>query len=150
MDIQFGDPLTINLQLYDGTASMPKRVFVDLTKPDGTFIESRFEIPHVVNGDFRDETRLMTSDYYLTAQYFVYESDGVTIDEDYVINKDIFMRDVTGEIVEGLSLDASVEVTGTLEGVIKETILDGDIFDETPLEGIVIEDNSITGEIQDE
>ena len=148
---KLSDPLLLSLQLFDGSASLPKRVYVELSNPAGVLLESRFEIPHVINGDFRDETRLMTTDAYLVAQYFVYENDGVTADEDYIINKDVFIRDITGELVEDLDAGTStIEVTGTLTGEITDTNLSGEINDENILDGLVNEEYTITGEIKDE
>ena len=148
--IKPGDKLPIQLQLYDGSKSLPKRVFVELSKPDGTLTEARFEIPHVINGDFRDETRVMTTDMYLTAQYFVYENDGVTEDDDYIINKDIFMRDINGELIEDLETSAGLEYVGTLEGEIAEDKLEGNVIEENLLDGIATEDYTVIGEIEDE
>lgn len=148
---KLSDPLLISLQLYDGSASLPKRVFVELSNPAGVLVEPKFEIPHVINGDFRDETRDMTTDDYLVAQYFVYESDGVTADEDYIINKDVFIRDITGELVEDLDAgSSSIEIIGLLEGEISDSELNGEINSDNTLEGLVNEEYTITGEIKDE
>jgi len=151
IETKLGGPLLIQLQLYDGILSMPKRVFVDLSIPNGTLVEPRFEIAHVINGDFRNETRTMPNVEYVTAQYFVYESDGVTPDEDYIINKDIFVKtacDLTSNIVLGGEIEGEVEVESTLSGELDQTELDGTIETESLLEG-EIDETTLEGEIDD-
>jgi len=151
IETKIGDPLMIQLQLYDGLASMPKRVFVDLSVPNGTLIEPRFEIAHVIGGDFRNEVRVMPNEDYVTAQYFVYENDGVTLDEDYIINKDIFVKttcDLTSSIVLGGEISGEVELESTLSGEVDLTELDGTIETESELVG-TIDETTLEGVIDD-
>lgn len=135
-----GENLIITLQLYDGLASMPKRVFVDLSAPNGTLLFPRFEILHVINGDFRDTTHVMPDLNYVTAQYFVYEPNGITLDDDYIINKDVFMK----EDVEGV-----VTNNQPISGIISSNSLSGEL-DSLQIDGTLDNELEIVGEVLDE
>jgi len=147
-----GENLIITLQLYDGLASMPKRVFVDLSAPNGTLLFPRFEILHVINGDFRDDTHLMPDLSYVTAQYFVYEPDGTTLDEDYIINKDVFMKatcELSSTVIEGSAIVGEIQEDSGLLGSIDGIALEGTILISESLSG-TIDDSSLEGEIANE
>lgn len=138
--IKQGENLPLQLQLDDGDFSLPKRVFVRLSYPNGTLVEPLFEISHITGGDFRDDTRVMPSNDYLVAQYYVYENDGVTLDEDYIITKDIFVQSITTVTIEN-----NQEISGEFgfDSIIGE-------FDSDKIAGTIYTENEITGVVIDE
>jgi len=149
-----GDIYYLNLQLYDGVISMPKRVFVELTDASGTLLEPRFEIPHIVNGDFRENTKVMPNESIVSAQYFVYENDGTTPDITYTIPKDIYLKDLNGEVIHE-NLDAKVSSIGgsknTIEvsGEILEIESISGTIEESEVSGSIEEIEAISGEVKD-
>lgn len=147
--VNLGDPMNLALQLFDGNSA--KRVFVDLKKVDGSLLTPRFEILHSGNGLYRESTKVMPVDERINAIYYVYNLDGVTLDTDYTIAMDIYMRDLTGEIVED-NLDKKIsaitfqttQITGDLDnsdidGEIDTSDLSGTVENSTILEGVVYE-----------
>lgn len=74
-----GDKLFLNLQLHDGTDTMPKRVIVDIYDEAGALVESSIELPHRGGGLFSEDTELMPDKPFVVAQYRVVEADGSTI-----------------------------------------------------------------------
>lgn len=104
---KYNEKLYLNLQLFDGAASLPKRVFVDLRDEVGSLIKPRFEIAHVGEGEFRESSELMPNVDMVSASYFVYENDGVTLDLSYAVGKDVYMRDYSAEIID-TNLDVKV------------------------------------------
>lgn len=142
--------LLIQSQLDDGATD--RRVFVILSNPDGSLAEPRFEIPHVINGDYRDETRVMPSDKsYLTAQYFVYQPNAIDLDDSYTLEKDIFVRDLTGEIIDegGIGGASVTVVNGIINGEITDDNIEGLILDNEEISGIIESDLTILGEINE-
>lgn len=146
---KLNEKLYLNLQLSDGTASMPKRVFVNLYTGDGTLAASNIELSHVGGGEFKEDTVTMPDVENLTAQYVVYESDGVTVDLAYNVGKDIFMRDYSAELVDS-TLTGSITkyVTATIEGELNSGELQGDIESNSNLEVSIIESN-LEGELNE-
>jgi len=150
LKIMNNQTLPIQLQLFDGSEYMPLRVFVDLTDPSGVLLYPRFEISHMKDGDFRHDSKTMPEEDYVVAQYFVYANDGVTRELAYEAEKDIFLRDIIGELINGGQLEVSVQkVIGALTGNIINTQIDGTVTDET-MSGTVSEDNIIIGVIENE
>ena len=152
-----GDILYLNLQLYDGLTNMPKRVYVDLSDASGTLLEPRFEIFHVVNGDFRENTKVMPDEPTITAQYFVYENDGVTPDLTYTIPKDVYLKDLNGEVIHE-NLDAKVSSISAggnnnnaleVSGEILEIEAISGTIEEIEVSGNIEEMEAISGEVKD-
>ena len=151
--------LYLNLQLFDGEASLPKRVFVQLRDTTGTLTKPQFEIFHVGGGEFRETvaTEAMPNIEMLSASYFVYENDGVTLDTTYAVGKDVYMRDFSAEIID-VNLDAKVSSVGggsgasiagiDLQAELEETTLSADISVEDTLEGEIVEE-SLKGELDE-
>lgn len=139
IETKVGSSLLLNAQLYDGSDSMPKKIFVQLTYPSGTLLEPLFEIPHVIDGDFRDESRSMPDFEYVTAQYFVYENDGVTLDRTYAVTKDIFVR----------SIESTLVVNQPITGEVSSSSIEGEVNSEEII-GTIISENQITGVVLDE
>ena len=148
MKLKLGDKLYLNLQLYTGNNDGNHRVFVELRDEDGILIKPAFEINHVGSGEFRESTETMPSDRMITASFFVYQSDGVTLDTTFSVSKDVYMRDFTAEIVS-YNLDAKVSGAGIADligSVVEETVITG----EFPLDEILsaeILETILTGDI---
>jgi len=86
---KLNEPMKLNLGLSDGTASLPVVVKCKLTQFDGTFI-SQLTLTHIGDGAFYDETFLMPNFPTVRAKFFVYKSDGVTLDPFFSIADDIY------------------------------------------------------------
>lgn len=152
MKLKLGDIIYLSLQLFDGIASMPKRVFVELRDVSGVLIEPLFEILHVDGGEFRNSARTMPSDEFVTASYFVYNNDGTTLDNQFAAGKDIFMRDFTGEIVAS-NLDAKVSsaFAASLIGEIEDSVLlSGELPTEEILTASLLDIEILEGTIEEE
>lgn len=151
MKLRPGDKIYLNLLLWDGVISLPKRVFVELRDQAGALIEPLFEIASVGGGEFRNSTRIMPNDSFVTASYFVYNNDGTTLDATYAAAKDTYMRDFTGEIIT-TNLDGKVSGAGniSLTGEINTEILTGDIPVEKILEASLVVEETIEGTIEEE
>lgn len=150
---KLGDKLNLNLQLYDGTASLPRRVFCNLVRMDGTLVTPQFELTHVGEGEFTETTKVMTSDSILLAHYYVKLTDGVTLDTNYTVSKDVYVRDVNGEIIAGGMSSTSVTVlsgmvegevlsTETIEGTLIDDIVEGNIIEGSVIEGVITDEDS--------
>jgi len=118
---KLGDTLNINLQLWDGAASQPKRVFVDLKSITGTLIGSRFEIFHKGDGLYAESTKTMPTNNIVLASLLVMESDGITLSSIHSISQEIYMRDLIGEIISA-NLDIAVSSLNILRSDIFGTV----------------------------
>lgn len=147
---KLSEKLFLNLQLFDGEASLPKRVFVNLKDGSNNIIAAPFEIFHVSGGEFRENTEVMPNVDTVHAQYFVYEADGVTLDPAYSVGKDVYMRDFSAEIVD-LNLDAKVSsISGGASSGISAATIEGDLIEDDILEFEISEESTIDGEIPEE
>ena len=152
MSIQrkLNEKLFLNLQLFDGEASLPKRVFVNLRDGNNNIIAAPFEIFHVSGGEFRENTEVMPNVDTVHAQYFVYEADGVTLDSAYSVGKDVYMRDFSAEIID-TNLDAKVSsISGGGSGNIAAAIIEGEISEDETLESHLLGDESLEGSLPEE
>lgn len=124
--VKYGDKLYLSCQLHDRNTT--RRVFVDLRKTDGSLVTARFEIPHVAFGVFKEATKTMPAEDSITAHYIVFEADGVTYSTSYTTEQEVYMRDLTGEIVD-LNLDRSISsiVDTNLAGTIASNEIDAEI-----------------------
>jgi hypothetical protein len=87
---QSGEPIYLSLQLSDGDESLPKKVFAKVRDESKSTI-ANLELTHIGDGLFvKDDFEFPVNTDYLTAQYFVYEDDGVTKDDQYLISYDYF------------------------------------------------------------
>jgi len=144
---KLGDSLELNVQLWDGALSQPKRVLVDLKKIDGTLITPRFEILHKGDGLYAENTKAMPSDSIVLAAFYVFEADGVTRSTIHAVAQEAYVRDITGEII-ATNLDIPIssiessksDLVGTIEantatGVIEIPEIIGTIEGDTPIIG---------------
>lgn len=145
---KLGDILYLNLQLYDGEARFPLRVFVTLRDDLGNIFEPPFEIFHVGGGMFRDNTKTMPATPFLTAIYTVFEVDGITPNEKYLIAEDVYVRDLEGEIIFTLPIQIANVSSIELEASISDEQLEAEIekeetisieLNEKILEGVIYE-----------
>lgn len=149
--VKLGEILGLEVQLGDGTSNIATtRVFADIRELDGTLIEAEFEMFHVGNGKYTDETKLMPAFDKITVTYYIRRADGTTPSNKYNPNylSEQFMRDIVAEIVEGgLSASASAnEIVGTLDSSadVVGTIDDVEILT------VVTEEQTIIGVVTDE
>ena len=153
--LKVGDTLVLEAVLFDREASLPKRVFVDIRNTDNTLREPRFEIFHTAEGRFLDITRTMPDVVEFAAFYYVYEADGTTQDNSYGVGEDVFLKDVTGTIVE-TNLDAKVSsVSGGSSGQdnIEGSVNEGEnligTMEDSDIEGEISEGNILAGELNE-
>ncbi len=92
---EIGKTIYLNHQLSDGEISLPKVIRCYLRDQFGILLsgyESGLLLTHVGKGLFKNtETVMPAGTDEVTAQYIVYESDGTTPDETYLIDADIFV-----------------------------------------------------------
>lgn len=87
-----GEPIRLNLQLSDGEESLPLIVKALLKDHEGQVIqEEQIELTHVGLGLFKNYTFIMPDVPEVTAQYIVYEADGITL-APYSVDIDIFTK----------------------------------------------------------
>lgn len=94
-----GQALNLSLQLRNGDADMPLRVFVDLIDQDGVQLEPTFEIPHIDGGQFVNTTKIMPNIETLYARFKVRENDGSTVPDGHDDPVDRYDRDDAGQRV---------------------------------------------------
>lgn len=139
ISLRLGDTIYLNLQLWDGISSMPKRVFATLRGSNGAVIGSDVELIHVGGGEFRDTSLTYPADEFLTVNYLVYETDGTTVDTNYAISKENYMRNFDGEIIS-TNLDAKItSIGGTNGGTLASIQLEAELMSEELLEMAVPE-----------
>jgi len=147
---KLGDNLELNLQLWDGSDSQPKRVFVDLKKIDGVLTKPRFEILHKGDGLYAENVESMPADSVILASFIVFESDGATRSTIHAVGQEIYVRDITGEIVSA-NLDVAVSsvdrAKADLSGTIEVAVTTGTIEKQEIL-GTIEENNIITGVVE--
>lgn len=79
----------LNLQLSDGDLSVPKVVKADLRDHDGVYLTT-INLTHVGGGLFKNDSYVMPDIPEMTAQYSVFENDGITRDITYSVDIDVF------------------------------------------------------------
>jgi hypothetical protein len=146
-----GDALGLEVQLGDGDNRVAQtRVFADLRQLDGTLIGTEFELIHVGNGKYTDETRVMPDFEKISVSYYIRRADGTTPSNFFNPNflSEQFVKDVTGQLIEdNLSAFASsTSIEGAVDGDLE---LVGVVEDEDII-GIVDSDDSLTGVVNDE
>lgn len=152
MKLKLGDKLNLNLQLWDGDRNGGDvRVFCQLRDKDGASIEPEFEVLHVADGFYTENTRTMPAEEVVNAIFFVKKADGVTLDRRYSVAKDVYVRDIEGEIIVD-TLDAKISSTykADLEATIIEgEVLSGSVEEITVLSGEITEVQILEGEINE-
>lgn len=152
MKRKVGDQLYLNLLLDSGNNDLLNRVFVELRNSAGTLIKPVFEIFHVGSGDFRESSEIMPSNDTITAIYFVYQADGVTLDSFFSVVKDVYMRDFEGEIIAD-TLDAKISSIdrASMEGTIEDNVvLVGEVPTTEILEASLLDIEILEGTIEEE
>lgn len=133
-----GEKLFLSLQLYDGADSLPKRVFARVLNELGVELETNVELTHVGGGEFKENVLVMPAIDVLTVHYTVYESDGVTEAPQYQVAKDVYLRDLAGEII-----------VDRFSGTIASFVLEADI-ESASLAGDIPEPEMLTADISTE
>lgn len=88
---ELGKEVRLNLQLTDGEENLPKVVKAVLKDHLGNTLPNMpLILTHVGGGLFKNFSELMPNVPEMTAQYFVYEDDGVTLSDEYDIPIDVF------------------------------------------------------------
>lgn len=109
-----GQPVRLNLQISDGEDSLPLVVKAFVRDPGGQLIfNSPVTLTHVGFGLFKNALNIMPDLPEVTAQYVVYEEDGVT-PAPYSIDLDQFTREDDGSDVDVESIIARLS-TETIE-----------------------------------
>lgn len=75
---QVSQKMNLNVTLFDGDESLPKRVFVDLFAGDGTSLVTGIELTSVGNGFFTEDTQVMPPEPVVFGVFKVKEADGTT------------------------------------------------------------------------
>lgn len=111
--VNVGSEIFLNAQLSDGTLSFPKKIKATLLDPNGVII-SVVDLTHIGSGLFTSRTEIMPQLPYITAQYMVYEEDGITPDTSYSMGMDVFRNSklvsLGGDSVGGIN-EIVVEVS---------------------------------------
>jgi hypothetical protein len=81
--------LTLNAQLSDGDLSLPKVVKALVKDPNANVISETI-LAHIGDGLFLNTNLQMPEVPYLTAQYLVFNPDGVTRDYSYTVGLNVF------------------------------------------------------------
>jgi len=145
-----GDNLNLNIQLWDGADSQPKRVFVDLKRVDGSLLTPRLEILHKGDGLYAESVKTMPVDNIILASFLVFEADGITPSTIHTIGQEVYMRDIIGEIVSS-NLDIAVSSLDKLQSSIFgsiELLEIGGSIESLEISGIVEGNSEITGVVE--
>lgn len=116
-----GEPIRLNLQLSDGEDSFPLVVKATLKDDEGQLLlADPVELFHVGLGLFKNYTLVMPDLPEVTAQYQVYENDGVTL-APYSIDIDIYVK-FAPTVVQDVNIEALISKlsTETMDIVIGE------------------------------
>lgn len=140
-----GEKLYLTLQLADRATT--KRVFVELMDDTDTIVVSLFEILHVTNGIYRESTQVMPGTEMLRAFYYVYESDGVTLDTGYTTAEEVYVR--LEPVIVSESIVGTIE-EASISGSILEASLSATIDAEDILNGSINQEQELIGEICNE
>lgn len=141
---KLNEKLFLSLQLSDGTASLPKRVFVDVRDSLGVLLHTGVELTSVGGGEFKEDTLLMPNQAVITAHYSVFESDGVTPDLTYSIGKDVYMRDFSAELIDS-SISGGITITSSFASV----DLVGNLTEGETLTADIAADDYLTANIEE-
>lgn len=100
--LKIGQKIMPEIQLGDGGDGGTTRVFVEYQEPDTTVITAEFELPHLGDGIYREDTTAMPDEDILVVQYYIRLADGTSPSNTYDPNylTEVFLRDVTGQIVD--------------------------------------------------
>lgn len=147
--VKFGEKLYLALQLYNGVTT--KRVFVDLKDTTGALKKPRFELTNAGAGVYLESSETMPTDDKITAHFYVYELDGVTLDTNYTIAVEEYLRDITGEIVAD-NIDKKLSDISTAQSDIYAEIESSNIeniIESLEISGIVDIEGELEGVIED-
>jgi len=113
-EVERGKPVRLNLQLSDGEESLPRLVKAFLRDENGTLISDYplgIYLTHVGQGLFKNKEFLMPDSVKeITAQYIVYQQDGVTIDAEYIHSYDKFIPIEISDVGAVAGADEKLEV----------------------------------------
>lgn len=110
--VKEGEPIRLNLQLNDGEEFLPLQVKAFLKDHEGQLLfDDPIELFHVGLGLFKNATVIMPDIPEVTAQYLVYEDDGVTL-APYSVDIDIFSK-FEPAIVQNVNVEALISKFST-------------------------------------
>jgi len=140
------------IQLGDGGDGGTTRVFVEYQQPDTTVLTAEFELPHLGDGVYREDTTLMPDEDILVVQYYIRRSNGTSPSNKYDPNylTEVFLKDVTGQLVEDnldkkiSTLTCPTDATVTIEG----NQLSAAIAESVAIEA-VLKDNKLIGVVDE-
>jgi len=139
-NIQVGDPLILNLELWD--AAEDKHIKAILLKVDDgiPLAGSPYTVPHVGGGEYRLDTGIVFPEdtFEVKARFTVYNDAGFTEPSgEHNRAVDIYRL--------GSGIDTVIEKIEEIEGVIEN--ISSQIITDDELEGTVANDENIVGEV---
>jgi len=152
-----GDLLYLGIQLGDRDVNAATtRVFCLIADNTGTPLEPLFEIPHISGGLYSENVKTMPLNEEVRVFYYINKADGVTPSNKYDPNVylEVYMRDMSGEIVEE-NLDkkvseVSVSVVEIVGDLSEDNELSAQLPDEDLLQANLENDLILEGDILDE
>jgi len=139
---EVGEVLNLEAQLYDLTATMPKRIIADLLNADGS-LRGTVELTHVAKGVFVETAETMPNIDTLIVKYYTYESDGTTLSTTHEVAEDKFMLEA--RIVVGGEVVGSIVDDFEISGEVDETTIEGLLASEDAISGIINDDDLLEG-----
>lgn len=113
--VNVGQEITLHAQLSDGDLSLPRKVKAILRDPNATVIDT-IELNHMGQGLFVNSSIQMPELPFITAQYFVYQPDGESIDYSYTAGMNLFRNSKLINAGGGGSASSmSTEITAEVE-----------------------------------
>lgn len=143
MLIQFGDPIYLNLQLFDGdTGKYPQAI---LRNQDGTLLTTR-DLAHTGQGLYQDSGYNMPNSDIVTAVYKVYNDSAHTIlSTDHSDSLDVYGIDTNTARIENIENTINALGAAGISSNLKATISDNN-----ELVAYIKEDETLIGYVGEE
>lgn len=166
-----GNPIRLDLQLADLAEDQYVQAIL-LDEAGAAFAIQA--LPHISQGLYSDDTQIMPNKPQITATFVVYSDAGFTTrNENYTASFETYMRDdnatqldiinnklnaisagtgpgdLTGVIVDGGILAASIKDSGDFTGVLDDQGHLVGIIEDEELTGILIDNGALEGTIKD-
>ena len=151
--VKLGDTLNLEIQLSDGDKFPSTRVFAQIDELDYTPIVAEFELTKVGPGKYTSTTQTMPAYDAILVTYYIRKSNGTSPETKYnpYYLTEVFLRDYTAEVVQDdlsaiLSALNSTDLVGTVN---EDNVILAEI-DTEYIDGIIYDNETITGEITNE
>lgn len=125
---KLGDPIRLNLQLYDGATNKYVRAY--LTDQAGNALAgSPVNLTHISNGLYKDSSINMPNALEVVAQYKVFDNAGYSVaSAQHADAIDTFLLEIV-ESNSGVVVQGIVSQSPTIQGIVTQNTITGKVLE---------------------